>query len=97
MWTIVLAAFAGILAAVLGSIMDTSSGGHVSRTDGWDDSEEHSQRSSHSKHKKHNGKCDGDCANCPPHYGYRYGGWYYGHSHTEGCEFGGNKCDGGRD
>ena len=26
-----------------------------------------------------------------------YGRWYYGHSHSEGCEFGGNKCDGGRD
>ena len=25
--------------------------------------------------KKHNGHCDGDCANCPPHYGYRYGRW----------------------
>ena len=49
------------------------------------------------KPKKHSGKCDGDCKNCPPHYGYRYGRWYYGHSHSEGCEFGGNKCDGGRD
>lgn len=39
---------------------------------------------------KHDGKCDGDCANCPSHYGYRYGRWYYGHHHTEGCEFGGN-------
>ena len=28
--------------------------------------------------KKHDGHCDGDCANCPPHYGYRYGRWYYG-------------------
>ena len=49
------------------------------------------------KPKKHSGRCDGDCKNCPPHYGYRYGRWYYGHSHSEGCEFGGNKCDGGRD
>ena len=47
--------------------------------------------------KKHKGKCDGDCANCPPHYGYRYGRWYYGHDHVEGCEFGGNRCGGGRD
>lgn len=39
----------------------------------------------------HNGKCNGDCANCPPHYGYRYGRWYYGHHHNHGCEFGGNK------
>lgn len=45
--------------------------------------------------KKHSGKCDGDCANCPPHYGYRYGRWYYGRHHIEGCEFGGNDGSGG--
>lgn len=44
--------------------------------------------------QKHNGKCSGDCANCPPHYGYRHGRWYYGHDHTHGCEFGGNKGSG---
>lgn len=49
---------------------------------------------SHSS-KPHNGRCNGDCANCPPHYGYRYGRWYYGHDHTRGCEFGGNKGGGG--
>ena len=38
----------------------------------------------------HSGCCSGDCANCPPHYGYRYGRWYYGHGHSHGCEFGGN-------
>ena len=43
---------------------------------------------------RHNGKCNGDCAHCPPHYGYRYGRWYYGHDHTHGCEFGGNKGSG---
>lgn len=48
------------------------------------------------KTKKHPGHCTGDCANCPPHYGYRYGRWYYGHDHTHGCEFGGNKCGGGK-
>lgn len=37
-----------------------------------------------------NRKCNGDCKNCPPHYGYRYGRWYYGHHHNGGCEFGGN-------
>ena len=42
-------------------------------------------------------RCNGDCANCPPHYGYRYGRWYYGNNHTEGCEFGGNNCNGGKD
>ena len=47
--------------------------------------------------KKHNGRCDGDCANCPAHYGYRYGRWYYGHGHNHGCEFGGNKGGGGPD
>ena len=57
----------------------------------------HTENKSNAKSKKHSGKCDGDCANCPPHYGYRYGRWYYGHSHTEGCEFGGNKGNGGRD
>lgn len=44
--------------------------------------------------KHHGGHCDGDCANCPPHYGYRYGRWYYGHGHVHGCEFGGNKGEG---
>ncbi|MBP3628507.1 MAG: hypothetical protein J6I95_03470 [Anaerotignum sp.] len=38
----------------------------------------------------HSHYCDGDCANCPPHYGYRYGRWYYGHGHQSGCERGGN-------
>lgn len=44
--------------------------------------------------EKHNGICNGDCANCPPHYGYRYGRWYYGHGHNYGCEFGGNRGGG---
>ena len=47
--------------------------------------------------RKHNSRCNGDCANCPPHYGYRYGRWYYGHGHVHGCEFGGNKCSGNMD
>lgn len=50
-----------------------------------------------SKKHRHNGRCDGDCAHCPPHYGYRYGRWYYGHDHVHGCEFGGNKGSGGKD
>ena len=45
--------------------------------------------------KKDTGRCDGDCANCPPHYGYRYGRWYYGHDHSEGCTRGGNRNGGG--
>ena len=52
--------------------------------------------SNHHQHK-HNGRCNGDCANCPPHYGYRYGRWYYGHDHVHGCEFGGNKGSGSMD
>ncbi len=44
--------------------------------------------------KKHSGRCDGDCANCPPHFGYRYGRWYYGHGHNYGCQFGGNRGGG---
>jgi len=43
---------------------------------------------------KHPGVCTGNCATCPPHYGYRYGRWYYGKGHIYGCEFGGNKGDG---
>lgn len=41
------------------------------------------------KNRQH--QCNGDCANCPAHYGYREGRWYYGHHHSYGCEFGGNK------
>jgi hypothetical protein len=47
--------------------------------------------------RRHNGRCNGDCANCHPHYGYRYGRWYYGHDHVHGCEFGGNKGSGSID
>ena len=43
-----------------------------------------------SKKKKDTGRCDGDCANCPAHYGYRYGRWYYGHGHQYSCQRGGN-------
>lgn len=46
------------------------------------------------RRQKRSAKCNGDCANCPPHYGYRYGRWYYGKGHAHGCEFGGNKGDG---
>ena len=42
------------------------------------------------------GSCDGDCDNCPPHYGYRYGRWYYGHGHRHGCQRGGNGGASGR-
>ncbi len=43
------------------------------------------------RQKAHIRHCNGDCAHCPPHYGYRYGRWYYGHHHQQGCEFGGNR------
>lgn len=51
--------------------------------------------SSSNKNNRHSGRCDGDCANCPPHYGYRYGRWYYGKGHVHGCQFGGNRGNGG--
>lgn len=47
--------------------------------------------------KARDSRCDGDCENCPPHYGYRYGRYYYGHDHHHGCERGGNRCGGGMD
>lgn len=40
--------------------------------------------------KARSDRCDGNCAQCPAHYGYRYGRWYYGHGHQHGCERGGN-------
>ena len=46
--------------------------------------------------KKHSHHCTGNCASCPPHYGYRYGRWYYGHGHQWGCELGGNGGASGR-
>lgn len=71
----------GFLLALFGA------GGAVSRA-----ASHQSSRSSYSSggRKKHNGRCDGDCNNCPAHYGYRYGRWYYGHGHQHGCQFGGN-------
>ena len=39
---------------------------------------------------------NGDCTNCPAHYGYRYGRWYYGHGHQHGCQRGGNGGASGR-
>lgn len=53
-------------------------------------------RSNQKNGKKRNGRCDGDCANCPPHYGYRYGRWYYGRGHRYGCQRGGNGGASGR-
>ena len=44
-----------------------------------------------SQSKKDKGRFNSDCTNCPPHYSYRHGRWYYGHGHNYGCEFGGNK------
>ena len=44
----------------------------------------------------HSHYCNGDCDHCPPHYGYRYGRWYYGHGHQGGCERGGNGGASGR-
>ena len=49
-----------------------------------------SSRKKKSAKKASTGKCDGNCAKCPAHYGYRYGRRYYGHAHQYGCERGGN-------
>ena len=35
--------------------------------------------------------------NDSPHYGYRYGRWYYGHGHTYGCDHCDDKDSGGKD
>lgn len=48
------------------------------------------QHSASSGKKKASRYCDGDCANCPPHFGYRYGRWYFGRGHQYGCMRGGN-------
>ncbi len=45
--------------------------------------------------KWYRGRCNGDCAHCPPHFGYRYGRWYFGRHHQYGCQFGGNHGGGG--
>ena len=75
----------------LGMLLSSSSGPSSS-------TRSYSSKSSwRSPKKKHSGKCDGDCDSCPPHYGYRYGRWYYGHGHSEGCVFCGNKCNSGKD
>ena len=63
---------------LFGNGSNSNSGGH------------HSHSSGSSSRKRDTGRCDGDCANCPPHYGYRYGRWYYGHGHQHGCQRGGN-------
>lgn len=34
--------------------------------------------------------CDGDCASCPDHFGFRHDKWHFGHGHEEGCERDGN-------
>ena len=56
-----------------------------------------SKKNNRNRTKPHHGRCDGDCANCPPHYGYRYGRWYYGRHHHYGCQYGGNRGGGGLD
>lgn len=81
----ILGVFAVFLSVIFGLTKRYSGGSHHRKTS-WG-------RSSGSSAKKKGRYCDGDCANCPPHYGYRYGRWYYGHGHQWGCERGG---DGGR-
>ena len=72
--------FWGALALLFGSSDSSTSSHHSSSSHGgWS-----------SQKKRDTGRCDGDCANCPAHYGYLYGRWYYGHGHQHGCQRGGN-------
>lgn len=48
-------------------------------------------KSKKTPNRYNNQVCNRDCKNCPPHYGYRYGRWYYCHHHNQGCELGGNR------
>lgn len=84
---IIAAAILGIFGLFLGAIFSLTK-----KYDGRSTRYKSSRWHSHKK-KKNSRYCDGDCDNCPAHYGYRYGRWYYGHGHQWGCERGG---DGGR-
>lgn len=76
-----LAIFVGVAVAIAqGSNGATDGHGH-SKNDS-------SSNSSFGRSSSH--RCNGDCDNCPAHYGYRYGRWYYGHGHQHGCERCGN-------
>ena len=91
--------FFGVIAAVIFGIfgvflsvifgLTKKYGGSSHRHSSWGSFGSHST-------KKKGRHCDGDCANCPAHYGYRYGRWYYGHGHQWGCERGGNGGASGR-
>lgn len=59
------------------------------------DEESKEREAAEKRRLKKAGRCDGDCDNCPPHYGYRYGRWYYGKHHFDGCQRGGNSGNGG--
>ena len=103
LWVLLAISIIGFIAAIVASFFVENGGSDLSRLrikgEIDEDADEKISFSffDDSSKKKHSGKCDGDCANCPPHCGYRHGRWYYGHSHSEGCVFGGNKCNGGRD
>ena len=76
-----LAIIVGVAVAIAqGSNGSTGGHGHSKN-----DSSGHSVFGSSNTHR-----CNGDCDNCPAHYGYRYGRWYYGHGHQHGCVRGGN-------
>lgn len=82
---LIAAAILGVFAVFIGVIINLTKpyyGGSHHRSS-WG----HSSKKSGKKKGRH---CDGDCTNCPAHYGYRYGRWYYGHGHQHGCERGGN-------
>ena len=76
---------------VLGIVIDSSSKKQGSSdASGEDQSSQSWLGSSSGSGHSHSNHCDGNCNNCPAHYGYRYGRWYYGHGHQHGCERGGN-------
>ena len=81
---LIIGAAIGIASAVFSKSNGTSGNHNVTGED------EISSGDSRFGNHRDSGKCNGDCDNCPDHYGYRYGRWYYGHGHQHGCERGGN-------
>lgn len=83
----------GLFEMLFGTSSNTGSGSNSSQRS----ASRRQENDTYSSPRRHNGRCNGDCAHCPPHYGYRYGRWYYGHDHVHGCEFGGNRGSGSMD
>ena len=88
--SLIIGGIMGIVAAIFSHIGNTSGYSNTEKSD--------NEQAGHSWFGSHgdSGRCNGDCDNCPDHYGYRYGRWYYGHGHQHGCEYGGNGGASGR-